>query len=224
MCIRDRYYLDVYEVTNAQFARFDPGHDSGYIEARGKDRFTRGYPANEPEQPVVRVTWRQATAFCEWLSERTGLRCTLPTEAEWEWACRAGTATPWSFGEKSNNVANVADSSIASWNYGRCEPGYSDGAKWSAPGGRYKPNAWGLLDMHGNVAEWTSTPYRPYPYNPRGGRNDAAAAEAKVVRGGSWNDTLRFARSASRWRYPPHQPVYNVGFRVLARPRQVARR
>ena len=69
--------------------------------------------------------------------------------------------------------------------------------------------------MHGNVAEWCLTAYRPYPYRPDDGRDDPQAAGPKVVRGGSWNDTLRFATSASRWRYEPYKPVYNVGFRVL---------
>ena len=108
------FYLGRVEVTNRQFACFNPQHDSGYIDARGKDRTSRGYPVNGPEQPVVRVTWHEARAFCQWLAQRTGLRATLPTEAEWEWACRAGTATRWSFGEyvpgKTNFVANLADS------------------------------------------------------------------------------------------------------------------
>ena len=224
VAIGQPFYLGQIEVTNAQYALFDPRHDSAYIDARGKDRFTRGYPVNEPGQPAVRVTWHQAVAFCDWLSRKTGTRCTLPTEAEWEWACRAGTATPWAFGQKANNAANFADSSLSGWNYGRAEPGYSDGARWSVPGGRYKPNAWGLHDMHGNVFEWTRSAYRPYPYNASDGRNDPASNAPRVVRGGSWNDTLRFGRSASRWRYAPHRPVYNVGFRVLARPRKVARR
>ncbi len=218
------FCLGQLEVTNEQYAQFDPAHDSAYMDARWKDRFTRGYPVNDPKQPAIRVSWHEAMAFCRWLSERTGLRCTLPTEAEWEWACRAGTATPWSFGDKKSGVANFSDSTLRSWNWGRVEPSYSDGAQFSIPGGRYPPNAWGLHDMHGNVAEWTRSTYRSYPYDPSDGRDDGGSPGRKVVRGGSWNDLLRFGRSASRWRYAPHQPVYNVGFRVLARPRQVARR
>ena len=221
------FYLGQLEVTNAQYARFDPNHDSAYIDARSKDRYTRGYPVNAPDQPVVRITWHQAMAFCRWLSKRTGTRCTLPTEAEWEWACRAGTATPWAFGAKTEgvrDVANVSDASLRGWNWGRVEPGYSDGAQFSAAGGRYKPNAWGLHDLHGNVAEWTLSAYLPYPYVASDGRNRPASAEPRVVRGGSWNDRFRFARSASRWRYPPHRPVYNVGFRVVCHTTQLATR
>jgi len=211
------FYLGKLEVTNRQYARFDPSHDSAYMDARGKDRFTRGYPVNEPEQPVIRVSWHEATVFCRWLSARTGRECTLPTEVEWEWACRAGTATPWSFGadpQAVRNVANVADTTLRGWAWGRAEDRYSDGARFSVPGGRYPANTWGLCDMHGNVAEWTASDYGP-----------ASAGETlKVVRGGSWFDRFRECRSASRWRYPPHQPVFNVGFRVLCRPAKLAKR
>ena len=225
VAIEKPFYIATHEVTNAQFARFDPDHESAYIDARGKDRFTRGYPVDAPDQPVIRVSWHRAMAFCRWLSHKTGQTCTLPTEAQWEWACRAGTASPWHFGEKQNTVANFSDSSLSGWNWGRVEPGYSDGVQFSAAVGSFKPNAWGVHDMHGNLAEWTLTAYRPYPYVGTDGRNDPATREARVVRGGSWNDLLRFGRSASRWRYPPHQPVYNVGLRIVVLPGpKVARR
>ena len=212
------FCLGQMEVTNAQYAQFDAKHASGFIEGRGKDRVNPGTPIGGPDLPVVRVSWNEAMAFCEWLSQKTGRHCTLPTEAQWEWACRAGTATPFAFGEfkpGSGPVANVADGSIAGWNYGRSEPGYNDGAAYSVAGGRYAPNAWGLCDMHGNVAEWCLSTYRPYPYQPEDGRDNPQAPGPKVVRGGSWNDTMKYATSASRWRYQPYQPVYNVGFRVL---------
>jgi formylglycine-generating enzyme required for sulfatase activity len=216
------FYLSQFEVTNLQYARFDPRHENGYIEGRGKDRTTRGYSIEAPDQPVVRVSWHEAMAFCRWLSLKTGCRCTLPTEAQWEWACRAGTDSTYSFGEYRpgmNNLCNIADTSIATWNYGRGEPGYSDGAQYSCRGGRYAANAWGLCDMHGNVAEWCLSTYKPYPYRTDDGRDDPATPGLKSVRGGSWNDTMRYVTSASRWRYEPYQPVYNVGFRVLLYPK-----
>jgi formylglycine-generating enzyme required for sulfatase activity len=221
-----------FEVTNRQYALFDPVHDSAYMDSRGKDRFTRGYPVNEPNQPVIRVSWHEAAAFCRWLSARTRWDCTLPTEAQWEYACRAGSDTPWSFGKTFaglRDLANTADSTLGGWAFGRADGAYSDGARFSIPGGRYKPNAWGLYDMHGNVAEWTRTDYKPYPYSDADGRNELPSLTdpspaAKVVRGGSWYDTFRYCRSASRWGYPPHQPVYNVGFRVVCRPVKVAQR
>ena len=212
------FYMASREVTNAQFALFNSEHDSGVINERWKDRSRRGTAINQPDAPVVRITWQQAMAFCQWLSDRTGLHCTLPTEAQWEWACRAGTATDFSVGDYTSGMqpfANIADEGLAGWNHGRAESGYRDGLNFSAPGGRFAANAWGLHDMHGNVAEWCRTSYRQYSYRDGDGRNDVSVDEPKVVRGGSWNDTLRNATSATRWRYDVHKPVYNVGFRVV---------
>jgi formylglycine-generating enzyme required for sulfatase activity len=216
------FYLGQIEVTNQQYAQFDRKHENGYIEGRGKDRTTRGYSIEASDQPVVRISWNEAMAFCEWLSQKTGVCSTLPTEAQWEWACRAGTDSTYSFGEYrpgTNKLCNIADAGIAAWNYGRCEPGYTDDSPYSSPGARYGANSWGLYDMHGNVAEWCLSAYSPYPYRADDGRDDPRTPGLKVVRGGSWNDTMRYVTSASRWRYPPHQPVYNVGFRVLVYPK-----
>ena len=212
------FYLGQTEVSNAQYAAFDPKHDSAYVEGRAKDRTTRGTPINAPDQPVVRISWNEAMAFCRWMSQETGLRVTLPTEAQWEWACRAGTATAFSFGDTLANhygAMNIADGSINGWNHGRAEPNYGDGVQFTAPVGRFPANPWGLCDMHGNVAEWCLSNYRSYPYNPQDGRDDPNVFGPKVVRGGSWNDVARDATSSARWRYQPHQPVFNVGFRVV---------
>jgi formylglycine-generating enzyme required for sulfatase activity len=232
VAIDQPFYMAKFEVSNRQYSLFDPTHDSAYMDARGKDRYTRGYPVNDPNQPVIRISWHQAMAFCRWLSARSGLDCTLPTEAEWEYACRAGSASAWPFGDRLEGlsaVANIADSSLGGWAFGRVSPGYNDGAMFTAPPGRYKPNAWGLHDMIGNVAEWTRSDYRPYPYVDTDGRNNPpnmtdSAPIGKVVRGGSWYTTFPQARSASRWGYPPHQPVFDVGLRVIARPLKVAQR
>jgi formylglycine-generating enzyme required for sulfatase activity len=207
------FLLGQFEVTNAQFARFDPEHNSGVIDERWKDRSRRGTAIDQPDAPVVRITWHQAQAFCEWLSRRSGRRCTLPSEGQWEWACRAGTATDFYVGDRQAELspfANLADESLRGWNHGRAETGYNDGLAYSVSGGRFAPNAWGLYDMHGNVAEWCASSYRPYPYSATDGRETPAVDEAKVVRGGSWNETFRDATSAARWRYPPHQPVHNI--------------
>jgi formylglycine-generating enzyme required for sulfatase activity len=223
------FYMGRFEVTNRQYARFDPAHNSGVINERWKDRSRRGTPIDGADLPVVRITWHQALAFCEWLSAKTGQKCTLPTEAQWEWACRAGTDTDYHAGDYTRGMpafANIADSTASGWNHGRAEPGYSDSVMFTGPSGRFAPNRWGLNDMHGNVAEWCLSAYRPYPYNAADGRDALNAEGPKVVRGGSWNDTLRFATSASRWRYQPYKPVYNVGFRVAfhaaLQPEQVA--
>jgi len=218
VAIDQPFYMGQFEVTNGQYARFDPLHNSGVINERWKDRSRRGTPIDAPEMPVVRINWHRAIAFCRWLSEKTGQRCTLPTEAQWEWACRAGTATPLYVGAYSQGMpafSNIADEGLRGWNHGRAETGYNDGSQFTAAGDRYPPNPWGLYHMHGNVAEWCLTAYKPYPYNAADGRNDPASPGPKVVRGGSWNDLMRFATSASRWRYEPYKPVYNVGFRVV---------
>jgi formylglycine-generating enzyme required for sulfatase activity len=218
------FYMGVVEITNAQYAAFDPKHDSGVISMTNKDQSERGWPVNQPNQPVVRVTWSEALDFCKWLSQKTGKRCTLPTEAQFEWACRAGTATPFYYGDLNTDFsrfANLADASLGGMARGDSprwhpkEGRFNDGAMVTCEVGHYQPNAWGLRDMHGNAAEWTLSSYRPYPYNDNDGRNDANSAEMKTVRGGSWYDRPIHARSASRLPYRPWQAVYNVGFRVV---------
>jgi len=236
MRVAEPFYLGRFEVTNEQFAAFDPAHDSR-IENGDFLQFSvqeRGYPVNGPAQPVCRVTWVQAAAFCRWLSEKSGERFTLPTEAQWEYACRAGTATPLSYGPVKADFApyaNMADARLRAvdtfgWNLpsGAVPPwrpaieNVNDGHRVSAPVGVFKPNAWGLHDMHGNVWEWTRTAYRPYPYAADDGRDGGQGEGDKVVRGGSWYDRPARCRSAFRLSYPPWQRVYNVGLRVAMEP------
>lgn len=210
------------EVTNEQFRRFDPTHDSGVANWLNKDQYLRGYPLNGPKQPVVRVSWDRAMAFCRWLSQRTGRRVSLPTEAQWEYACRAGTTTPLWYGDLETDFsasANLADASLSEYyradspDWLLKEPRFRDGALVTADVGSFRPNPWGLHDMHGNVCEWTRTLYHP---QPGGGEEGAAgAAGRRVVRGGSWTDRPRRARSAFRLSYPQWQGVHNVGFRVV---------
>lgn len=218
------FYLGRTEVTNAQFAAFDAGHDSGVISMTNKDVSERGYPVNQPKQPVVRVSWNEAIAFCDWLSGKVGRKVTLPTESQWEWACRAGTNTPLFHGTRDTDFskfANLADASISG--LARCDSPqwhpkdgrFNDGGMLTVDVGRYQPNSWGLHDMHGNAAEWTLSSYRAYPYVEADGRNDLKPDEMRTVRGGSWFDRPLRARSAARLPYRAWQAVYNVGFRVL---------
>lgn len=226
------FWMGQYEVTNEQFACFDPSHDSR-LENGDFLQFSvqeRGYPLNAPRQPVCRVSWRKALAFCRWLAEKTGQPFTLPTEAQWEYACRAGTGTPLWYGPVEADFAqfaNLADRSLRSvdtfgWGLpsGAVPPwrpaveGVNDRYRVSAPVGSFQPNPWGLYDMHGNVSEWTRSLDQPYPYR-EDGRNDPTATGRRVVRGGSWYDRPRYARSAYRLSYPDWQGIYDVGFRVV---------
>lgn len=220
--VDEPFYLGTHEVTAEEFAVFDPSHDNGYISTFNKDQSTRGEVANRPQQPVIRVSWEKAMAFCDWLSRKSGRRVTLPTEAQWEYACRAGTATPLNYGAVDTDfgkLANLADRRVEDLCRGdspKWIPAVTrvdDGAVVPQDVGRYQPNAWGFLDMHGNVGEWTLTTCRPYPY-AADGRDEGRAEGRKVVRGGSFYDRPERARSAYRLSYPPWQRVFNVGFRV----------
>jgi formylglycine-generating enzyme required for sulfatase activity len=224
------------EVTNRQYARFDPNHDSR-VEDKNTYQFgIHGYPANKPEQPVVRVTWLRAMAFCRWLSEKAGRPVSLPTEAQWEYACRAGAGTPMFYGGLDadfSKFANMADAKLSEfasdpYTVDRPLPNPSkyddwipkdsrsnDGAVIAVAPGKYRPNAWGLFDMHGNVAEWTRTTCRPYPYAAGDGRDRGDPDGRKVVRGGSWRDEPKRCTSSFRLSYLPFQGVYNVGFRIV---------
>jgi formylglycine-generating enzyme required for sulfatase activity len=239
--IEEPFYLGMLEVTRAQYSRFDPTHDNGYLDQHHKDHTTPGYPANADGDPVIRVSWREAIAFCAWLTEQTGRACTLPTEAQWEWACRAGTDSPFSWGGLDDDFApfaNLADASIKRLAVTGINPQpianpnqyedflpkeirFDDGERLMTGVGRYAPNAWGLHDMHGNVWEWTRSRYAPYPWCGDDGRNDLTGEGERVVRGGSWSDRPRFARSAYRLAYRPYQGVHNVGFRVLVSPEAI---
>lgn len=224
------FWMGRCEVTNQQFAQFDPTHDSRF-EHRASWIFSEeylGWPLDQPNQPVVRVSWQRAMDFSEWLSEKTGLRVALPTEAQWEYACRAGVDLPLWYGDVDtdfSSYANMADQTMRNLAYEAWRPRppdlaprddrFDDGKLVTADVGSYQPNPWGLCDMHGNVWEWTRTEYRSYPYREDDGRNDTAISGERVVRGGSWYDRPKRCRSGFRLSYPPYQRVYNVGFRIV---------
>ena len=230
------FWMGTCEVTNRQYALFDPDHDSR-VESKNTYQFgIHGYPMNRPQQPVVRVPWQQAMAFCRWLSQKTGGQFSLPAEDQWEYACRAGTASPLSYGDVNSDFsefANLCDAKMtefASNPYTVDSPlknppkyddwipkdsRFNDGSLLSVGPGKYRPNAWGLYDLHGNVAEWTRTVYKPYPYDGDDGRDDPRAGGRRVVRGGSWRDRPMRCTSSFRLSFQPYQRVYNVGFRVV---------
>jgi formylglycine-generating enzyme required for sulfatase activity len=224
------FWVGTCEVTNEQYARFDPAHDSRF-EHKGSWIFSEhhlGWRVNHPRQPVVRVSWLEAEAFCRWLGRRTGLAVKLPTEAQWEYACRAGTHTPLFYGGEAadfSKFANLADVTIRDLAYdtdGRYtadlvprQKAVNDGQLVTADVGSFRPNAWGLADVHGNAWEWTRSAHRPYPYRADDGRNAPDAPGRRVVRGGSWRDLPKRSGSACRLSYPAWRRVFNVGFRVV---------
>jgi formylglycine-generating enzyme required for sulfatase activity len=224
--IRDSFWMARFEVTNEQYRQFDPRHDSRFEHRTSwifSDAYV-GWPLNQPRQPVVRVSWDEARGFCQWLSARAGVRVNLPTEAQWEYACRAGTATPWHYGGPDADFsafANLGDASLkrlADEGWRPKAPDlvprdnrFNDGSLVTAEVGSYRPNAWGLHDLHGNAAEWTRSTLQPYPC---AWQAEGPAGE-KVVRGGSWRDRPKNCRSSSRLSYPAYQKIYNVGFRVI---------
>ena len=235
------FWMARFETDNRQFKRFRPGHQSRVADRQGYQFGILGYDQDQPEQPVVRVSWEEAMAFCRWLAERTGHKVTLPTEAQWEWACRAGSGTPFWFGDLDSDYsacANFADRKLKELaadtsldNYAAARPmpnpnryddwvprddRFDDGGLVTERVGKYKPNPWGLHDMHGNAWEWTRSIYRPYPYREEDGRNPAAiSGGARVARGGSWYDRPKRCTSSYRLAYREYQRVFNVGFRVI---------
>ncbi|MCX5682090.1 MAG: formylglycine-generating enzyme family protein, partial [Planctomycetota bacterium] len=183
------FWMGRVEVTNGQYALFDSLHDSRYINVFNKDQSTQGEAANRPQQPVIRVSWKEAMDFCKWLSVKSGRKFTLPTEAQWEYACRAGTATAMNYGDLAadfGKFANLADQRIESLcraNSPKWIPAIvqvNDGAIITENVGKYQANAWGLQDMHGNVGEWTLSTYKPYPYSAADGRDSGAPEGSKV--------------------------------------------
>ena len=200
--ITNPFYLAECQVTNAQYEVFDPAHR----ELRGK----LGY-SKEDDEAAVFVSWHDAVAYCRWLSEREGAEFRLPTEAEWEYACRAGSSTPFSSGDEL--PPGGAKNQRLTW--------FPD--QWRTTGdnvvallvGRTPPNPWGLFDMHGNVEEWCLDWYAPYldrdvsdPAGPREG-------DFRVTRGGSHSTETYYLRSSNRAGALPEERNWLIGFRVV---------
>ena len=189
------FYMGVYEVTNAQWKRVMGSEPSNW---------------KDDDRPVEQVSWDDANEFCRRLSalpeeKRAGRVYRLPTEAEWEYACRAGTTTKWSFGDDESGLGDYA------WFKG------NSGSQTHAVG-KKKPNAWGLFDMHGNVWEWCSDWYGDYakaavtdPQGPSGG-------SIRVFRGGSWCNSAGHCRSAFRNGNDPSFRLGDLGFRLALSP------
>jgi len=187
----DAFYIGKYEITNKQWKRFVDAnlqwgrdridrkyHNGGYL----KDWHGSSHRSDRANFPVAYVSWFAAKAYCEWAGGR------LPTEAEWEKACRAGSSTKYCFGDSDSQLGQYA------W--------YKANARGSTHTvGRKKCNAWGIHDMHGNVNEWTSSLYKPYPYSASDTRENLTdTSAARVCRGGGWFSSHGVSRCRSSCR------------------------
>jgi formylglycine-generating enzyme required for sulfatase activity len=235
-------YLSKYETTVGQFRRFveaekftTDGEKTGGGNAHddravwkhrpGTSWLKPGYAgpfSMEDQHPVVHASFTDSKAFCAWLNRGlggTGWSYDLPTEAQWEWACRAGSGSRYWWGpdeDTTGTVANVGDGTLK-----RIHPEWprtimpmDDGHAFPAPVGSYRANAFGLHDMLGNVWEFCSTRYGPYPKEPTTDPGDLDPKRGFAVRGGGWSNIATDARSASRNADPPHFCHSNLGFRV----------
>ncbi|UDQ97173.1 SUMF1/EgtB/PvdO family nonheme iron enzyme [Lentisphaerota bacterium WC36G] len=237
--IKQPFFMATTEVSNALYAKFDKTHDSRYYPRLSANQEDRGWPLNKKEQPVVRVSFHEAMAFCNWLSEKIGRQVTIPTEAQWEWAARAGSQSDMFYGTKEDDFsqyANLADYNLRWFGVPHGKPHkkekVSDYCSWlprikkvndnfqlSAKPKSYNPNQFGLYDMIGNVAEWTRSKFLPYPYNDNDNRNTPLIAKntqtSMVIRGGSWITRPKYATSSYRYGYKCYQKVFDVGIRLI---------
>ena len=202
------FYMGVYEVTNAQWKQVmgsvsEPWWPLGSVPSHWRD----------DDRPVEKLMWPHAVEFCKRLSalpeeRKAGRVYRLPTEAEWEYACRAGTDTRYSFGDNESELGEYA------WFEGNA-------GNETHPVGQKKPNAWGLYDMHGNVWEWCNDFYGAYPEGASKDPQGPSKPSDRVIRGGCWGNTAGYCRSAYRYGYEWHYRHNYLGFRVALSPPEV---
>ena len=177
------FWIGKYEISNEQYRRFRTAHEG------------------DADLPATRVSWNDANVFCEFFGFR------LPTEAEWEYAARAGTQTAWSFGDDESEIGRYA------W--------YSENSQGRIhPVGTRDPNGWGLHDMHGNVWEWVADWYGPYSKEPQADPKGPSRGEGRVIRGSNHQFAPGGLRSAARNQAPPWGWAYATGFRCARSPRR----
>lgn len=220
------FLLSVTEVTNRQFKRFVEaskyvteaekfgfGSGAGEIPSPSAEEAhmqhnwrTPGYPPQE-DAAVTQVSWNDAAAYCRWLSEQDGATYRLPTEAEWEYACRAGTTTQFSFGDKFEELPKYG------WFFRKGGPN----VRGSQTAGTLLPNAFGLFDMHGSVLEWCRDFYSEnyYGSTPEVDPSGPTDGLESVCRGGSWYLPEYASRTATRWHFPVSYRCGYLGFRVV---------
>lgn len=241
------FYMGVYPVTVSEFRAFV--RDTGYkteaeVDGKGGSGYNRkcrsfhftslgdgsgmskytwrrvGWKQGR-RHPVVNVSWNDAVKFCEWLSRKEGAIYRLPTEAEWEYACRAGSKTRFYSGDDEaslSRVANIADACLqkrlrTSWD---CQS-WNDGYPFTSPVGRFQPNNWGLYDMHGNVAQWCNDYWdlTYYQYSAKQDPHGPDNGTCRVIRGAGFFSAARWCSAANRCHYPPQARLHSLGFRVV---------
>ena len=239
MRITRPFYLGACHVTRGQFRQFvadteyitdaekgsKPGANGWNPETK-KFGFNGGYSCGKPgfeqtdEHPVVNVSWHDAVAFCKWLSGKEDKTYRLPTEAEWEYACRAGTTTRYSSGDDPETLAKVGNVADATFKASFPSGGYTikahDGFVFTSPAGSFQPNAFGLYDMHGNAWQWWADKYGDRYYAAASAEDPPGpdTGDLRVLRGGSWVDGPIFARSSKRSAITPGSRFDGTGFRV----------
>jgi len=181
------FYIGVTEVTQAQYEAVMGTNPSRFKGATN---------------PVDTVSWNDATKFCKKLSKKTRYVVRLPTEAEWEYTCRAGTTTRFSFGDDESALGDYA--------WYECNSGSA-----THPVGQKKPNAWGLFDMHGNLWEWCADWYGDYPKGAATDPQGPASGADRVLRGGGWSHFPNYCRAAFRSFSSPGARLISGGFRVV---------
>ncbi|MEM1293332.1 MAG: SUMF1/EgtB/PvdO family nonheme iron enzyme [Cyanobacteria bacterium P01_H01_bin.162] len=204
------FWMGKFPVTQAQYQA---------VMGKNPSHFTN----DGANRPVEQVTWNDAVAFCQALSQRAGPAYRLPSEAEWEYACRAGTTTPFHFGPTmTTDLANYRGTDCI--NEGKTNPGnFGHGPmvidrEHTTVVGQFSPNAFGLYDLHGNVTEWCQDVWHgSYAGAPADGAAWLAGGDQdqRILRGGSWLDNPEFCRSAYRFKYAPGGRVSVIGFRVV---------
>ena len=193
--LTEGFYMGTTEVTQSQWSAVMGANPSKW---KGDDL------------PVEQISWEGALEFCRRLSAKEEREYRLPTEAEWEYACRAGTTAPFSFGETiSTDQANYD----GEYEYGSGTKGVF--RNQTVPVAGFPPNAWGLYDMHGNVWEWCPDGYEDYPPSPVTRSTQEPQIEGRVLRGGSWRSRPRYCRCANRVRDLEGSQLSNIGFRVV---------
>jgi formylglycine-generating enzyme required for sulfatase activity len=220
------YYFGVFEVTQSQYQRVIGANPSHFQGAK--------FGGSNADYPVEKVSWKDAMLFCEKLSElaaekKAGRSYRLPTEAEWEYACRAGSKTAYYFNDEprllflngwfwgnSRSGPNRFERLAEIQSYNADDPFDPELSKASThPVGQLNPNQWGLYDMHGNVWEWCSDWYGNYPIGAVVDPVGPSEGTRRMLRGGSWIDGYAGCRSAVRCDYDPGKNTYDIGFRVV---------